>query len=133
MIHELGAATVPRLSVVLRKGYGLGYIAMCGGRSFDADLAIGWPTAEICAMSIEGSVDVAYRKKYEGAADPAQRREELIDEIRSRISPLQAAEGFGIDDIVAPKDTRSRIIETLASAPSRHIRAARGTRRISPI
>ena len=53
LVHELGHATVPRISVVLRKGYGFGYFAMCGGRSFDADACLAWPTAEICAMSIE--------------------------------------------------------------------------------
>ena len=56
---------MPRLSVVLRKGYGAGYIAMGGGRSFSADLALAWPTAEICAMAVEGAVDVAYRRDIE--------------------------------------------------------------------
>lgn len=133
MIHELGCATVPRISVVIRKGYGLGYIAMCGGRSFAADLAIAWPSAEICAMSVEGSVDVAYRKDYEAALDPRARRAELIDGIRSRISPLQAAEGFGLDDIVAPDRTRARILEVLTTAPPRRDHHLAGRRRISPI
>ncbi|MGG2362810.1 carboxyl transferase domain-containing protein, partial [Salmonella enterica] len=77
------------ISVVLRKGYGLGYVAMAGGRSFDADASFAWPTAEICAMSVEGSVDVAYRADYEAAPDPAARRRELIAGIRDRIGPLQ--------------------------------------------
>ena len=70
LLFELGQATVPRVSVVMRKGYGLGYIAMCGGRSFDADLCVAWPSAEICAMSIEGAVDVAYARKVAAAPDP---------------------------------------------------------------
>src|SRR5690606_15960571 len=70
LLHELGNATVPRFSVVLRKGYGLGYYAMCGGRLFEPDAAFAWPTAQICAMSVEGAVDVAYRKIYEAAPDP---------------------------------------------------------------
>ncbi len=110
---------MPRLSVVLRKGYGLGYVAMAGGRSFDADASFAWPTAEICAMSVEGSVDVAYRGDYEAAADPAARRQELIAGIRDRIGPLQAAEGFGIDDIIDPRETRARLIEVLERAPAR--------------
>ena len=61
---------MPRVSVVMRKGYGLGYFAMNGGRSFDADACFAWPSAEICAMSIEGAIDVAFRKEYKSAPDP---------------------------------------------------------------
>lgn len=119
MLHELGHATVPRASVVLRKGYGLGYVAMCGGRGFEPDACLAWPTAEICAMSIEGSVDVAFRKQFQDAPDPAARRQELIEEIRARIGAVQAAEGFGIDDVIEPAQTRQRLIATFAQAPAR--------------
>ncbi len=113
LIHEWGNATVPRISVVLRKGYGLGYFAMAGGRSFSADASLAWPTAQICAMSVEGSVDVAFRKDYESAPDPQARRQELIDGIRGRISSMRAAEGFGIDEIIDPRDTRRHLVEVL--------------------
>ncbi len=119
LIAELGLATVPRISVVLRKGYGLGYVAMAGGRSFDADLAVAWPTAEICAMSIEGAVDVAFRKEYAAAADPQARRQQLIDDMRAQVTPLEAARGFGVDDVIDPCATRFRIIETLQRVPAR--------------
>lgn len=114
LIHEWGNATVPRISIVLRKGYGLGYFAMAGGRAFAADASLAWPTAQICAMSVEGSVDVAFRKEYEAAPDPQARRQQMIDEIRGRIGSLRAAEGFGIDEIIDPRDTRRVLIETLA-------------------
>ena len=113
MIHELGQATVTRISIVLRKGYGLGYIAMCGGRSFDADLCVAWPTAEICAMSIEGAVDVAYRKKVAAAPDPAAARAEMIARFRAQLGALHAASDFGIDDVIDPRDTRPLVIATL--------------------
>lgn len=119
MLHELGQATVPRISLVLRKGYGLGYFAMAGGRGFEADVSLAWPTAEICAMSIEGSVDVAYRKDYQAAQDPTMRRQELIDGIRDRITPLRAAGGFGVDDVIDPADTRRYLNDALARAPAR--------------
>jgi acetyl/propionyl-CoA carboxylase alpha subunit/acetyl-CoA carboxylase carboxyltransferase component len=119
LLFELGHATVPRVSVVLRKGYGLGYVAMCGGRGFEPDACLAWPTAEICAMSIEGSVDVAYRKQFADAPDPAAKRQEIIASIRRRVSALQAAEGFGIDDVIDPAETRARLIDTLAMAPAR--------------
>ncbi len=119
LLFELGHATVPRMSVILRKGYGLGYVAMCGGRGFDADICLAWPTAEICAMSIEGSVDVAYRKQFVDAADPQQARQDIIDDIRSRVSALNAAEGFGIDDVIEPAQTRPQLIDALSQAPAR--------------
>ena len=119
LLYELGHATVPRASVVLRKGYGLGYVAMCGGRGFDPDACLAWPTAEICAMSIEGSVDVAYRKQFVDAPDPAAKRAEIIAGIRAKVSALQAAAGFGIDDVIEPAQTRERLIEVFAQAPQR--------------
>jgi propionyl-CoA carboxylase beta chain len=120
LVHELGNASVPRISVVLRKGYGLGYVAMCGGRGFNADACFAWPTAEICAMSVEGAVDIAYRKEIRSAPDPAQRRAALIEDFKDRLGALRAAEHFGIDDVIDPRDTRRLIIETLRTAPPRH-------------
>jgi len=119
LVFEWGHASVPRVSVVLRKGYGLGYFAMCGGRSFSADACLAWPSAEICAMSIEGAIDVAFRKEYESTPDPMARRREMIEETRGRIGALRAAEGFGIDDIIDPRDTRRRLAEILDSAQPR--------------
>jgi len=119
LIFEWGHVSVPRISVVLRKGYGLGYFAMSGGRSFAADACFAWPTAEICAMSIEGAIDVAFRKEYERAPDPLKRRQEMIDETRARIGALRGAEGFGVDDVIDPRDTRRRLIEIFAQTPRR--------------
>jgi propionyl-CoA carboxylase beta chain len=134
IIFELGRATVPRLSVVLRKGYGLGYLAMCGGRSFDADISVAWPTAEICAMNIEGAVDVAFRKVFEGEPDPVAARQAIVDLFRSRVGPLQAAAGFGVDDVIDPADTRSVLIDTLDQLPRRRADGiGTRTRGISPI
>jgi propionyl-CoA carboxylase beta chain len=135
LLFELGQASVPRVSVVMRKGYGLGYIAMCGGRSFDADLCVAWPTAEICAMSIEGAVDVAYASKVVHATDPAAHRSELIQRFRKQLGPLHAAAHFGIDDVIDPRDTRSAILATLERCPQRKQQRERSARRhgISPI
>jgi len=119
MLFELGQATVPRASVVMRKAYGTGYYAMAGGRAFEADLAVAWPTAEICAMSVEGAVDVAFRREYEKAADPAAARAAIVGSIRSRLGAVRGAEGFGIDDVIDPRDTRRLLIETFAVCPPR--------------
>lgn len=134
VMAELAHATVPRISLVLRKGYGGGYVAMCGGRGFQPDAALAWPLAEICPMSIEGSVDVAYRKEYEAAPDPAARRQELIDAMRSQITPLRAAGGFGLDDIIDPADTRRYFIDVLTRASRRRtLEMPPKFRSISPI
>lgn len=135
LLFELGHATVPRVSIVMRKGYGLGYIAMCGGRSFDADLCVAWPTAEICAMSVEGAVDVAYSRQVASAADPVAKRLELIDKFRRQLGPMNAAAHFGIDDVIDPRGTRSTIAATLERCPRRkHARAwPRKAHGISPI
>lgn len=134
LLFELGQATVARFSVVLRKGYGAAYIAMAGGRSFSADLALAWPTAEICAMSVEGAVDVAYRREVEAAEDPAARRAELIDGFRAQIGPFLAAQGFGIDEVIDPVETRPVLLDALAGAPARRQPSAPAKRHgVSPI
>jgi len=132
MLFELGCATVPRLSVVLRRGYGGAFIMMNGGQpSFGAEACFIWPSAEICAMSVEGSVDVAYRGDYAAAPDPEARRAELIAEIRGRLGPLRAAEHFHIDEVIDPRDTRPALIAALADAPVR--RPAKGYAKVRPI
>jgi acetyl-CoA carboxylase carboxyltransferase component len=135
MLYELGCSTVPRLSVVLRRGYGGAFIMMNGGQpSFGSEGSFIWPSAEICAMSVEGAVDVAYRNDYINAADPAAQRQALIDGIRRNLGPLRAAAHFHIDDVIDPRQTRPVLIRALADAPAR--RPARGYpkhRSISPI
>jgi len=135
LMFELGQASVTRMSIVLRKGYGLGYIAMCGGRSFDADLCVAWPTAEICAMSVEGAVGVAYQKRVQAAADPAAERAELIARFRDHLGALHAASHFGIDDVIDPRDTRAVINATLdrCGPRKRHQPVLQRRHAISPI
>jgi propionyl-CoA carboxylase beta chain len=134
MMWELGHATVPRFTVVLRKGYGIAYVMMNGGREFDPDLSLIWPTAEICGMQIEGAVDVAHRREVAAAEDPEAKREELIAAYRAQVGPLQAAAGFGVDEIVDPRDTRFRIIDALQTcAPRRRSTHPPKYHGISPI
>ncbi len=130
-LAELGAATVPRCSVILRKGYGLAYYAMAGGRSHQAELAVAWPQAQISAMSIEGAIDVLYRHEYGAAEDPPVRRQEIIDDFLTRADALRAADGFGIDDVIDPADTRRILCEAIAIAPRR--RPPRNDRRVRVI
>jgi acetyl-CoA carboxylase carboxyltransferase component len=119
LLMAFGNATVPVISVVIRKGYGLGYLAMAGGRSFGAVGAFAWPSAELCAMQIEGAVDVAYRKDYNAAPDPAAKRAELIQSFYDKVNPVRAASGFGIDDVIDPAETRRVLCSVLRMAAPR--------------
>jgi acetyl-CoA carboxylase carboxyltransferase component len=135
MLYELGCATVPRLSVVLRRGYGGAFIMMNGGQgSFESEGTFVWPSAEICAMSVEGAVDIIHRNDFSGAADPQARRQELITAIRKNLGPLRAAEHFHLDEVIDPRETRGVLVRALEDAPAR--RRPRGwgkLRSISPI
>jgi acetyl-CoA carboxylase carboxyltransferase component len=135
MLYELGSSTVPRISVTLRKGYGAAFVAMNGGQpSFDAEACLAWPSAEICAMSVEGAVDVVYRKDYEAADDPMRRRQDIIDRFRRNLGALRSAEHFFVDDVIDPRDTRKVLIQTLSAAPTRRTRVQYPRHRsISPI
>ena len=135
MLYELGCATVPRLSVVLRRGYGGAFIMMNGGQgSFEAEATFVWPSAEICAMSVEGSIDIVHRQEIDAAPDPEARRRELIADIRRKLGPLRAAEHFHLDEVIDPRDTRALLVRVLEDAPAR--RRSNGwarVRSISPI
>ncbi len=106
MLFAYSAATVPKLTVVLRKAYGGAYLAMCG-KDLDADRVISWPTAEIAVMGAEGAVDVIFRNEIKSADDPTLRRKELIREYRETFAtPYAAAARFQVDDIIEPAETR---------------------------
>jgi acetyl-CoA carboxylase carboxyltransferase component len=122
LLIALGHVSVPLVSIVIRKAYGAGYVGMAGGRSYEAEASWVWPTAEINAMGVEGSVDIAFHREYESAPDPAARRQELIDEFYAQITPLRAASGFGVDDAMDPADTRRQLITVFRSHDGRRVK-----------
>lgn len=113
IVHALAHSGVPLYSVVLRKGYGLGWNAMGGGRAFGSDITLVWPTAEIVAMSIEGAVDVAMRRDWQDAEDPAAARQAIIDRLLAEGSAARAAAAFTVDELIDPAETRARIAMAL--------------------
>lgn len=121
-LMALAHATVPLLTVVLRKAYGAGFLAMGGGRT-GVDGALIWPSAEMSAMGIEGAVDVVFRRDVEGAADPDARRAELIDRFYAKSTPMRAASGFGVDDVIDPATTRKRLMGILRVNHGRRLKA----------
>jgi acetyl-CoA carboxylase carboxyltransferase component len=116
--------TVPMVTVILRKGYGLGAMAMAGG-DFHASLAtLAWPTGEVGGMGLEGAVRLAMRKELAAIEDAAERErvyDELVAAAYSNGSALSAATYDELDDVIDPADTRSRVAALLAGwqAPAR--------------
>jgi acetyl-CoA carboxylase carboxyltransferase component len=115
----IGASlSVPFFTVVLRKAYGLGAIAMSGG-SFKRSMAtVAWPTGEFGGMGLEGAVKLAYRNELAQIQDPAERRrkyEEMVAHLYERGKALSIATIFGVDDTIDPADTRPWLANLLSS------------------
>jgi acetyl-CoA carboxylase carboxyltransferase component len=104
---------VPRIQVITRKAYGGAYVVM-DSKSVGSDLSLAWPTAELAVMGPQGAVEILYRRELADAADPVARRTELIDEYSERYAnPYVSAEHGFVDDVIAPSETRVRLIAGL--------------------
>jgi methylmalonyl-CoA carboxyltransferase large subunit len=113
VLFAYSAATVPKITIVLRKAYGGAYVAMCC-KDLGADRTAAWPTAEIAVMGAEGAVAVVFKKEIDAAEDKEKRRAELIKEYRDTFSsPYMAASRRLIDNIIDPGDTRAYIAQAL--------------------
>ena len=113
LLFAYSAATVPKITVVLRKAYGGAYIAMCC-KDLGADRVLAWPTAEIAVMGAEGAAEIVFRREIDSAADKAGKRKELVDEYRETFSnPYVAAGRRLVDDIIDPAETRKALVEAL--------------------
>ncbi len=115
MLHAVANATVPKVTVVLRKGYGAGYYVM-NGRAYEPDLIVAWPSAEISVMGAEGAVEIVMRKQVEAADDPAAKKQELIEAYRKVIDISIPARNAMIDDVIDPRETRPTICRALEMA-----------------
>jgi len=109
MLFAYAAATVPKITLIMRKAYGGAYLAMCSA-DMGADLVFAWPTAEIAVMGGEGAVKVLFRKEIAQAEDPRTRTAELVQEYQTEFaSPYQAAANAMITDVIEPAESRSTI------------------------
>ena len=115
MLHAVANATVPKVTIVLRKAYGAGYYVM-NGRAYEPDLIAAWPTAEISVMGAEGAVEIVFRKQVEEAEDPAAKKAELIAAYRGIIDVYVAARNGMVDDVIDPRETRPTICRALEMA-----------------
>ena len=113
LLYAYSEATVPKLTVILRKAYGGAYDVM-SSKHLGADVNFAWPTAEIAVMGPEGAVKIIFRRELAQAEDPAARQEELVAQYRREFAHpyIAASRGF-IDEVIEPRETRPRLINAL--------------------
>jgi acetyl-CoA carboxylase carboxyltransferase component len=123
MLFATSEATVPKISVVLRKSYGAGYFVM-NGLAYECDYLVAWPTAEIAVMGPDGVVNIAFRKELEAVPEGPERdakRIELAEMIRANIDPYVAAGHAQVDDVIDPAETRAAIARGLAISRTKQV------------
>ena len=119
LLYAYSEATVPLISVILRKAYGGAYLAM-SSKSLGCDVALAWPQAEIAVMGAEGAASIVFKKEIESAEDPSAKRLEKIDEYREAFAnPYRAAERGYVDRVILPEETRKVIYQALEGIESK--------------
>ncbi|MDR3133367.1 MAG: acyl-CoA carboxylase subunit beta [Prevotellaceae bacterium] len=121
LLYAYSEATVPRITVILRKAYGGGYIAM-NSRHLRADFVFAWPMAEIAVMGPEGAANIIFRKEIMEAADPDAMRKQKVQEYKDKFANpyVAAAKGY-IDSVIKPKDTRQFVLQALELTKSKTV------------
>ncbi len=113
VLYAYCEATVPKITVIIRKAYGGGYIAM-NSRHVRADFVFAWPTAEIAVMGPEGAANIVFKKEIADAVDPEAMRQSKIQEYKEKFAnPYVAASRGYVDEVIEPADTRSRLLHAL--------------------
>jgi propionyl-CoA carboxylase beta chain len=133
MIYAYSEAIVPKLMVILRKSYGGAYCVM-SSKGLRGDLLYAWPNAEIAVMGAEGAVNILFRSELKAAADPQERRQQLIRDYEMKFNnPYVAAARGLIDDVITPRDTRRVLIRSLEFTLSKRERHVPKKHGISPM
>lgn len=112
LLYAYSEASVPKITVILRKAYGGAYIAMCS-KSLGADFVYAWPVAEIAVMGAEGAVGILYAKELKNDKDGSYKAQKISEYKKEFMTPLFAAQRGLVDDIIIPSVTRKRIISAL--------------------
>ena len=120
MLHAMASATVAKLTVVVRKGYGAGYYVMAG-RAYEPDLLVTWPGAEISVMGAEGMMGIAGRKLFGDAEPPAELKAQLLQSIQGMIDIYRVAGAGLVDDIIDPRDTRPLLCRAVELSWNRRV------------
>ncbi|HOW31608.1 MAG TPA: acyl-CoA carboxylase subunit beta [Bacteroidales bacterium] len=113
ILYSYSEATVPKITVILRKAYGGGYIAMCSSH-LRADFVLAWPTAEIAVMGPEGAANIIFRNEIKNAENPDDMRKQKIKEYKEKFANPYVAAAYGyVDAVVEPEETRNMVIHAL--------------------
>jgi acetyl-CoA carboxylase carboxyltransferase component len=113
LLYAYSEATVPKITIILRKAYGGAYIAM-GSKHLGADFVAAWPTAEIAVMGPDGAANIIFKKEIDASENPEETRKQKIEEYRQLFAnPYVAASRGYIDAVIDPRETRSWIIKAL--------------------
>ncbi len=132
MLHVMSAATVPKITVVIRKAYGAGYYVMAG-RAYEPDLIVSWPTGEVSVMGAEGMLGIASKKIFGDAVPTPEMREQILARIQSGIDIYKVA-GWGfVDDVIDPRDTRRVIAWGLKLAAKKTLERPKRKRGVIPV
>lgn len=113
LLNTVCATSVPKITIVARKAIGLAYLAMCG-RVMHPDTLVAWPTAHFDVMGPEAGVELVHGREIANAADPAQRKAQILSKLEAESSAYEAAAQGWIDDVIDPAETRDVIIQSLA-------------------
>jgi propionyl-CoA carboxylase beta chain len=115
VLYAYSEATVPKISVITRKAYGGAYVVM-SSKYLGTDVNYAWPSAEIAVMGAEGAANILFKQQIQAAPDPAAERARLATDYRQRFNnPYHAASTGYVDDIIEPRETRAKIIASLAA------------------
>ncbi|WP_336989505.1 acyl-CoA carboxylase subunit beta [Bacillus infantis] len=113
ILYAYSEATVPKLTVILRKAYGGAYVAL-NSKSIGADLVFAWPNAEIAVMGPQGAANIIFAREIQSSSNPEAVREQKIEEYREKFAnPYVAASRGMVDDVIDPRDTRIKLIQAL--------------------
>jgi len=119
MLFAYSEATVPKITLTIRKAYGGSYLGMCS-KDLGADVVLCWPTTELAVMGPEGAAPIIFRKELEKAENPQELLQEKIREYREKFAnPYRAAEHLHVDDVINPAETRPRLIDALEATISK--------------
>ncbi|HAD10058.1 MAG TPA: acyl-CoA carboxylase subunit beta [Porticoccaceae bacterium] len=132
LLYEIGHTTVPRLTVMLRKAFGLAHYGM-NSLGMEPDLLVAWPLASFSAISPDDAVEIMFGKQLAQIEDGEQRKQELIAEFEAKTTILPAAEAALVDDVIDPRDTRKVLIKALEMAKNRRQGHTFKRRGITPI
>lgn len=132
VLYAYSEATVPKITIILRKAYGGGYIAMCSNH-LKADFVFAWPTAEIAVMGPEGAANIIFRTEIMEAENPEEMRKKKIEEYKEKFANPYVAAAYGyVDSVIEPEETRNMVSHALDICKNKTVQIPRKKHGIPP-